>query len=157
MKTSKLTILISIFNFFLMIFLFTGSSSVENSISIGNNCRIAEDGSYMKIIYDNTVRFILNKSNGNITAGSTEGTGENNIFSNILSANSVTGNLNTIPYLELVNHSGLTMAKTRCYIYVKSGKLILAYMDSASNTYYYWAELAAGGDINTWIYSPTEP
>jgi hypothetical protein len=157
MKTNKLTILISIFNFSLMIFLFTGSSSNDSSISIGNNCRIVDDGSYMKIIYDNTVRFILNKSNGNITAGSTDGTGKNTIYSNVLTANSVSGNLNTIPYLELVTHSGLTMAKTRGYIYMNSGKLILAYMDNSSNTYYYWIDLAQGSDINTWTYSSTEP
>jgi hypothetical protein len=46
MRTNKITVLISIFNLFLMIFLFSGSSSVENGISIGNNCRLAEDGSY---------------------------------------------------------------------------------------------------------------
>lgn len=157
MKTNKLFILISLFNFFLMLFLFMGSSAGENSISIGNKCRITEDGQYMKIIYDNTVRFVLNKSNGNITAGSTEGTGESTIYSNTVSANSVSARLNTIPYLELVTHSGLTMAKTRGYIFVKSGKLVLAYMDNSSNTYYYWAELAAGGDINTWTFSSTEP
>jgi hypothetical protein len=157
MKTNKLSVLISIFNFFLMLFLFSGSSTEDNAISIGNNCRITEDGSYTKIIYDDAVRFVLNKSNGNITAGGTDGTGENTIFSNVLNANSISGSLNTIPYLELVNHTGLTMAKTRGYIYVNSGKLIIAYMDNSSNNYYYWIDLRQGSDINTWTYSSTEP
>lgn len=157
MRTNKITVLISVFNLFLIIFLFSGSSTGDNAVSIGNNCRIAEDGTYLKITYDGTTRFVLNKSNGNITAGSTDGNGENTIYSNVLSANSVTGSLNTIPYMELVSHSGLTMAKTRGYIYVNNRKLILAYMDNSSNTYYYWIDLEQGSDINTWTYSSTEP
>ena len=157
MKTNRITVLISTFNFFLMIFLFIGSSTGENAISIGSNCRIVEDGSYMKIIYNNSTRLIINKSNGNITAGSVDAAGEGTIYSNTVSANSISGNLNTIPYMELIHHSGLTMAKTRAYIYVKSGKLILAYMDNSSSTYYYWIELSQGSDINTWTFSSTEP
>ena len=157
MKTNKFAILISTFNFFLMIFLFIGSSTGENAISIGNNCRIVEDGSYMKIIYNNSARFILNKTYGNITAGSVDGTGEGTIYSNIVNANSISGNLNTIPYMELISYTGLTMAKLRGYIYVKSGKLIIAYMDNSSSTYYYWIDLSQGSDINTWTFSSTEP
>jgi len=157
MKTNKLSILISAFNLFLIIFLFLGSTSGENGIMIGSNCRLTEDGTSFKINYNGTVRLIINKSDGSITAGSEQGTGENAIYAGSLNSNTVTGSLNSIPKLELISETGPVFSKEKAYIYQKSGKLILAYMDSGGTTYYYWADLASGGDINNWTFSMTEP
>jgi len=157
MKSNKLSILISVFNLFLILFLFLGSSSGENGISIGSNCRLTEDGSNLKIVYNGNTRFIVNKSDGSITAGSEQGTGENNIYANSLNANKVTGSLNSIPILELVSESGPTLTMNNAYIYHKSGKLVLAYMDDYGTSYYYWINLTRGSDINTWSYSLEEP
>lgn len=157
MKTIKLSILLSAFNLFLIVFLFLGSSQGESGISVGSSCMLNEDGSNFKIVYDGTTRFILNKSNGSITAGSMQGNGENDIYINSLNANAVTGSLNSIPKLELISESGPTFSKEKAYMYQKSGKLILAYMDVVGTTYYYWVDLTLGSDINTWSYSLAEP
>ena len=157
MKSNKLSILISVFNLFLIIFLFLGSSQGENGISIGSNCRLTEDGSNLKIVYDGNTRFIMNKSDGSITAGSEQGTGENAIYSGSLTAATVSGSLSAVPKLELVSVSEPTFDKEKAYIYQKSGKLIIAYMDDAGSSYYYWIELTQGSDLTSWSYSETEP
>jgi hypothetical protein len=157
MKTNKLSILISVFNLFLIVFLFLGSTTGENGIMIGGNCRLSEDGSNFKITYDGTERLIINKSDGSITAGSEQGTGENAIYSGSLTANTISGSLNLIPKLELISETGPAFAKSKAYIYQKSGKLILAYMDETGTPFYYWADLAQGSDINNWTFSMTEP
>ncbi len=154
---NKPAMAITVFNLFLMIFLFFGSANNENSVSIGNNCRITDDGSCLKITCDNTTRFIINKSSGVITAGSSDGTGSNTINADLINANSVTGTLRTVPLLELAANSGVTFNKSKVYLYQKDDKLIIGYMDSRSDVYYYWINLTQGIDINNWFYSPTEP
>jgi hypothetical protein len=157
MKTNKLSILISVFNLFLIAFLFLGTTSGENGIAIGKHCWLTEDGSNFKIIYDGTTRLVLNNSDGSITAGSVQGTGENSIYSSSLTANTISGSLNSVPEIELESHSGTEFEESKAYIYQKSGKLILGFMDESGTAYYYWADLASGGDINNWTFSLTEP
>jgi hypothetical protein len=140
-----------------MLFIFLGSSSGENAIMIGSNCKLTEDGANFKVIYNGETRLIINKSTGNITAGSVEGTGPGTIYSDALSANSISGNLNAVPKLELSSTSGASLTKGNAYIFQNSGKLILAYADDFGNSYYFWVNLSQTGDINTWTYSPTEP
>jgi hypothetical protein len=157
MKIHKLSILISAFNLFLMLFIFLGSSSGENGVMIGSNCRLTEDGTNFKVTYNGETRLIINKSTGNITAGSVEGTGAGTIYSDAVNANSISGTLNAVPRLELTSKSGVSLSKGNAYIYQNSGKLILAYADDFGSSYYFWVNLSQIGDINTWTYSPTEP
>lgn len=157
MKPNKLSILISFFNLFLIMFLFLGSTSGENGIAIGKHCWLTEDGSNFKIVYDGTTRLVLSNSDGSITAGSAQGTGENVIYAGELTANTISGSLTSVPEIELISQSGTVFSKSKAYIYQKSGKLILGFMDESGTAYYYWADLASGGDINTWTFSLTEP
>jgi hypothetical protein len=157
MKIHKLSILISAFNLFLMLFIFLGSSTGENAVMIGGNCKLTDDGSNFKVIYNGQTRLIINKITGNITAGSQEGTGSETIYANEVSANTISGSLNAVPKLELSSTSDVSLTMGNAYIFQNSGKLILAYLDDLGIPYYYWTSIKEPGDINSWKYSPTEP